>query len=77
MMVHSHVEAMVKKVSCPLATRQVAKGLPFLLLLDIMTAVQPGPHLILIASKTPYDIAKLEVHGVILSFVLLPPLRAL
>lgn len=42
-----------------------------------MTAVQPGHHLVSIASKPLYDIAKLEVHGVTLSFVLLPPLLAL
>lgn len=76
MVVHSHVQAMVKKVTCPLATRYIAEGLLFLLLLDLMTAVQPGPHLS-IASKMPYDIVKLEVHGVNLSFVLLPPLLSL
>lgn len=42
-----------------------------------MTAVQLGPHLKSIASKMPYDIAKLEVHGVTLSFVLLHPLLTL
>lgn len=34
------------------------------MLLDLVTGVQPGPHFILIASKTPHEIAKPEVYGV-------------